>query len=201
MPMGIVSDAEFDKEKKNSTPTREVLNPTSDTIPIMGETVKSSDGIIKDISRGRPHGAVEVPNALRQIIGEESAIHGRQSALDLAKQFGVSPSSVSAYNNGSTSTASYNEQPNLDFINKGKDRVARKAMNKLQLALKAMTPEKLEGTKAVELAAIAKSMSGVIKDMEPDKPKSDLPANGPTFVLYAPQYRDERSYETIDAKE
>lgn len=184
MAMGIVSPSEFEKEHNS------LIKPES----------PKPDATIVDITRGRPEGSVEVPNGLRKIIGDEAITNGRQSALELARTFGISPSSVSAYANGSTSTASYDEKPNGSLINLSKDRVAKRARGKLMKALHHINDDKLEGAKARELAGIAKDMSVVIKNMEPDNPQGQV-NNGPTFVFYSPQPRKEDTFDVIFAKE
>src|SRR5678816_2036574 len=94
MAMGIVSDKDFNLEKSKLEPTRE-----AETIPTV-PTAHTERATVVDVTRGRPTGSKEVPNSLRQIIGEESATNGRQSALEMARLLGISDSSVSAYNNG-----------------------------------------------------------------------------------------------------
>lgn len=192
MPMGIVSDKDFDIERtklERSAPEKSPL------------TIPSPTATIVDVTRGRPEGAVEVPNGLRKLIGEESAINGRASALELAQSFGISPSSVSAYNNGATSTASYDETPNRGHINAAKQRVANKARSRLLSALKHITPEKLENAHVRDLSGVARDMSAVIKNMEPDLPKSsgEEGKGGPTFIFYSPQFRKEEHYDIVKA--
>lgn len=146
-----------------------------------------------------------VPDSLRKVIGETSTLEGRSEALELANDFGISPSSVSAYSNGVTSTATYDKPDEglTNHINSAKDRVSKRARIKLMEALKHITPAKLEGAKARELSAVARDMSAIVKDMEPDTPKviNETGVAGPTFVFYAPQFRDERSYDVVNAKE
>lgn len=191
MSMGIVNDEDFDREVNS-------LNPL-DKVKL---TNQNKAVIIENKGPGRGKGDIEVPNGLRKIIGEESVINGKSSALELASSFGISKSSVSAYANGSTSTRTYNEteKNNLngisDHINKSKERVMRRAQNKLMSALSYITEEKLADTKARELAGIAKDMSAVIKNFEPEVQQNNN-QNGPTFVFYAPSFRKEEAYETI----
>lgn len=196
MPMGIVSDKEFDsalsdaqKSIKKDTNTRE---ESSSPVPT----------IIDSPSKGRGNNP-EVPNSLRQVIGEESAINGRDAALEMARQFGISPSSVSAYANGATSTASYNDRPNLPVINQAKERIAKRARGKLMRALNKITDDKLDSASAKDLAGIAKDMSAVVRTMEPEQPKSPNgdTGKGPTFVFYAPQFHKEEHYDIVHAKE
>ena len=135
--MGIVSDSDFNSELDK-------LNPTQPNGGVSAE--------IKKIERGRGNGNNAVPDSLRKVIGEESAINGRASALELAKQFDISPSSVSAYDVGAKSTASYDERPNQSNINKARERIATRARGKLTQALVNLTKEKLVGAKARDLA-------------------------------------------------
>lgn len=191
MAMGIVSDKEFEKALSDVTPCP--------PIPVGGSNGKGL-AIVKDIDKGRSIGDNNVPNGLRQIIGEESAINGRQSALEIADKFGISPSSVSAYANGSTSTASYNDQPNLGQINEAKLRVAKKARNRLVMALNSITQEKIDSAKVKDIAGVAKDMSVVIRSMEPESAKKEGP-NGPTFIFYSPQIRREEVFDVVHVKE
>lgn len=185
MGLGIVNDIEFEKELTRSV-SKEVVGK-----------------VVDNPEKGRGKDNNEVPDSLRQIIGEESVINGRESALALADVFGVSKSSVSAYANGSTSTKSYDKQPGLDKLNQSRLRVSTKARNRLHLALNSLTKEKLEDTKAVDLAVVARSMSAIVKDMEPELPRSVDGNNGtgPTYIFYAPIIRDEKHYDIVNARE
>lgn len=192
MPIGIVSDEDFEKEVKSYNQSK----PGGHITPV----------VIEDIpKRGRPTGATEVPDSLRQIIGETSVLEGRAAALDLAKDWGISPSSVSAYAKGATSTSSYNApKPSIiNHINKSRARAVKKASHVLNSALRAITQEKLDYTDADKLSGIAKDMSAIIKNLEPPPApvSTDEGKGGPQFVIFAPQFRDERSFETIQVVE
>lgn len=187
MAMGIVSDADFQKELGNSAPK----------IP-----VSKTAEVIKQTPKGRGEGNVAVPDSMRKLIGAESVENGRDSAIELAKQFGISPSSVSAYANGSTSTASYDKQPNLPAINGVKERIAKKARNRLSMALSHITDEKLGAAKLTEVSTVARDMAAIVKQMEPEVPKTESDKqNGPTFIFYSPQFRKEEHFDVIDVKE
>jgi|SRR6185295_2641027 len=185
MGMGIVNDNDFELEKNR-------LN----IVPS-----KSNEAIINDIESGRGLGNVQVPDSLRKIIGETSEINGRVDGLALANQFGISPSSVSAYANGSTSTKSYDKTPNKSHINEAKLRVSNRARNRLMQALHNITPEKLASSKATECAGIAKDMSVIIKNMEPESQSPNGGVASPTFVFFAPQPIREDTFDVIYSKE
>ena len=197
MPMGIVSDEDFRKEKENLTPVPSHPLPTGNN----GNNSNEVQAEIKDVTRGRPSGSVEVPDGLRKLIGDASITDGRQSALELAQNFGISPSSVSAYANGSRSTASYDDQPNKGVVDEARVRVQKKARQKMLLAMNKLTPDKMETAKAKDLAGIAKDMAAVVRAMEPETKSSDAPTNGPTFIFYSPQQRKEEVFDVVYAKE
>lgn len=185
MPMGVVSDAEFEKELDNSG------------VPLTGSVVDLP-------TKGRQENSVEVPEALRKIIGETSEIEGRKAALDLAASFGLSASSVSAYANGATSTATYNKpDPAIsNHIKERKTKIVGSALTRLTRAMNGLTKDKIETSSAREISAIAKDMAQVVKMMEPETPAGNGDGvRAPQFLVYAPTMIDERKFEVIQAKE
>lgn len=203
MGMGIVSNLDFESEVKNTGATPSIKNKINPS-ELVSDSESVNQAIIKEVRHnGRGAGNRAVPNGLRKIIGEESVINGRDEALKLASSFGISPSSVSAYANGSTSTASYLEQKDslVNNLNAAKERVSKRARSKMLLAISHITPEKLADAKVRDLAGVARDMSAVIKNMEPDVAKTTIETNAPQFVFYAPQFRDERSFDVVTAKE
>ena len=185
MAMGIVSEDDFEQEQEA------LSKPVSKSIPI-----------IQPLNHGRGIGNVEVPDGLRKVIGETAISDGRQEALSLGRMMGVSPSAVSAYTQGATSTSSYDSQPNRPIINNAKERIAKSARARLRDALRALTTDKLVDTKAVDLSTIAKNMAAVVKQMEPEK-ANGIGEGGSVnqFILYAPQFRKEESFDVVYAKE
>lgn len=214
MPIGLVSDADFLKELSRSVPGGKIVpvNPSTpravepEVIEPIAHVEPAPVVEIKEIERaGRKSGDVNVPESLRKVIGEEAVINGRASALQLAKDMGVSPSSVSAYTKGATSTSTINSPAKdlISHINKSRQRAITRAQNTLNGALGAITQEKLDFTDAKDLSSIAKDMSVVIKNLEPPQlPQVDpSTVQTPQFTIYAPHFRDERSFETIIVKE
>lgn len=189
MPIGLVSDDDL---------AREIESLNQKVVP------STSRPRVEVLDKpGRSSGDVNVPDSLRQIIGETAVIDGRQAALKLASDFGISPSSVSAYANGATSTASYDSPAKsiINHINKSRARAIKKASKTLNGALEAITQEKLDYTDAKDLSVIAKNMSGIIKDLEPSPESKVDGTSTPQFVIFAPQFRDERTFEHIEVKE
>lgn len=192
MAMGIVSDLDFNSE---------LLNSNSDVVKQKEVVPRAIATIVDSPPKGRGENNVEVPNGLRKLIGSESVTNGRESALELASNLGISPSSVSAYSQGANSTASYEDRPNLLEINKAKERISKRARSKLMLALHHITEDKLVDTKVRDLAGIARDMSAIVKNIEPEEKINPLGSNGPTFIFYSPQFRKEEHFEVIQAKE
>lgn len=194
MAIGIVSDAEFLAELGGTVIDKPTRAP--DSVPCVD---------IQDIpTRGRNEGDINVPDSIRALIGEEALLNGRASALKLGKDLGVSASSVSAYSNGATSTKSYNEpkQSIAAHIQKSRERALRKASKTLNGALGAITQEKLDYTDAKDLSGIAKDMSVIIRNLDPPKENAiEHSTRSPNFIIYAPQFRKEESFDVINVNE
>ncbi len=183
--MLITSSEEFNSELLRFSP-----NPTTE--------LKAIELKVIDIQRGRPTGRTEVPMELRKIIGEEALV---SSAKDVARAFDISPSSISAYKHGSTSTTSYNnpETELKDHIDNKRSEIADSAREKLKLALEEITSEKVSGAKIKDIASIAKDMSSVVRNMEPS-PQIGLQQNN-QVVIYRPKMHDEDLYDVITVNE
>lgn len=147
---------------------------------------------------GRGEHNVAVPEVLRSLIGQTAIESGRTEALNLARAFDISPSSVSAYAVGATSTATYqNPEPVLKKrVDATKERIGKIARGRLLASLRHITDEKLEEAKLRDIAAVSASMSAVVKNMEPAR-ESGL--GNINIVLYAPKIRAESTYEVVEA--
>lgn len=218
MPLGIVSEEDFQKEKTsfgivepnedsddgtmgpgNVVDDKSIVDEVSIVNKEQWEYIEQRAKVI-DQKKGR--GSVpEVPNEVRKILAEDSIV-SRGDALQLAKALNISPSSVSAYANGATSTASYNEPKESlsTHITAAKENISKKARNRLLMALDNITEDKLKDTKVIDLGNIARYMSAIVKDMEPPVEEKEQ-KNGPIFQIYAPQFAKEESFETIYSKE
>lgn len=187
MPLGIVVDEEFESEVSR------LITP------------RKSDIIVTVVDKavpGRTNGDNNVPAPLRNIIGEEALVNGRKAAIGLAEQFGISHDSVDAYKNGATSTATFNQPDNslTSHLDKVREAITTTASDKLKSALESITPDKLKEVKVRDASGIAKDMSVIIKNMEPDK-EDGKPRIGPNYIFYSPRPRQEEDYETIEANE
>lgn len=181
MAIGIVSDDELERELANSGPA-----------PV---------GVVVTLKRGRGEDKTNTPPAVRKIIGEESVTHGHAAGVELGKALGVSESSVSAYQKGSTSTALM-DRPDpelLEHITEVQRKVAKSARHKLALAIDAITEDKLAESSPRIAAGVAKDMSVVVKNMEPSTEGER--GNSTKFVFFVPNMRKEDQFEVIDVKE
>lgn len=151
-----------------------------------------------NIKRGRDK--LEVPDSLRKVIADDVLEGNRKSGLELARAFDISSSSVSAYAHGSTSTASYNEpNPELsNHVNQTRERIATKARSRLLSALNSITKEKLEATKPGEAADVAKDMSVILRNIEPEKDNRTI---GPNYIFMVPRQKKESDYEVLVVNE
>ena len=172
MSMGLVDDKEFETELLKSR--------------------------IVNIRHGRNPGDKNVPDSLRQIIGENTVEEGRNGTKTLARAFGISDSSLNAYSQGARSTTTYHDRPNQDVIAKARERIVKKARNRLVSSLDNITPAKLAEEKPRDLAAIAKDMSSIIKDFEP---RSDDNIRPQALIIFAPPMKNESQFDVIDAEE
>lgn len=170
MPLGIVDDSTFESEINGGNKT-----------PIPSARINELP------TPGRKEGDNNVPDSLRKIIGEDALENGSHSANALANSFGISSSSVSAYKNGATSTASY-ERPSPELakhLDKTRERIIKRATTKLDLALEEITSEKLSAAKLSEISTVARNMAAIVKDMTPDENKPSATQNN-QFILMAP---------------
>ena len=216
MPLGIVSNKEFESELMNSCVDK-VINPERDVEPeINSNEIDDGDGdnnqprtsIVAEVvdlpKLGRHNEVNNVPQSLRMIIGETAAVEGLGRAKELADTFGgLSQPTISTYARGEVSPNGNNKQDDdmLDYLNGRKTKITKRALNKINLALNLMDEERLKGCDAKELATISKEMSTVVKHMEPKNRDEREKVQPVQFIMYAPQVRSENHYETVVAKD
>jgi len=132
MPLGIVSDEDFELEKNRYTKEKD----TSLAVTI------SNRG-----KRGN-----EVPQELREVAAEIALETNNDTA---AKVFNLSPSSVAAYKAGAISTVDYSDKTKVT----ARKRIASNVQNKLMEALSELTQDKIKGSKAKDISGIVKDMA------------------------------------------
>lgn len=198
MPLGIITEDQLNKELGRLVPKVDV-----EIINKIDEAIKDSNfkriepAKVVDIKRGRGM-VLEVPESLRALVAEEAIVYGHTQKI--ADQFGISKSSVDAYKNGATSTASYNQPDNsLGESNKTiREAISDQARSRLSSALEQITDDKLIGCKVKDVASIAKDMSVIVKNMEPQGPVNQ---QNTQVIIYKPRMRDEDEFDIITVNE
>lgn len=179
MPLGIVSDDVFESEvKKEKVPVGEIKIQKSP---------------------GRKEDNPNTPDSIRKLIGDNALTEGRQDSIALADALGISSHSVNAYSAGATSLATYNKKdPLKDFLLSRRQKIARRASSAVLRAIENIDDDKLAASKAVELAGIAKALSGVVKDMLPEERGGDTNVNTAVkLVVHVPQQTKESAFDAI----
>jgi predicted transcriptional regulator len=146
-------------------------------------------GSVRPLKAGRGNND-NVPSAVRALVAE-TALDGA-SNQSVADAFSVSPSSVSAYKNGATSCATYNEPEAklAKVVDNKKQKIQDMAHSNIINALRAITPEKISDASLKIASGVARDMSAIIKNMQDEPQKSD----GVQFVIFAPQIKTEADY-------
>jgi hypothetical protein len=178
MAMGVTSDDDFDNELAK-------LNNNNDKV-----------AKVVNINVGRGAGNNQVPESLRKVIAEDANLG--TPAKELSDIYGVSKQSVDAYAHGATSCATYNtpNTPLRSHINSVKERVVRKASRSLINSLNTITPESLKDIGPVKAASVARDMSTIIKNMEPEVDNDGVVNNN--IIFYAPRLKTEDEFEYIN---
>jgi hypothetical protein len=183
MALGIVNDDVFESElKQERIPVGEIKLPK----PL-----------------GKPEGTPNTPDSIRKLIGDNALTEGRPDTLALADALGISSGTVSAYTNGATSLRTYDkDNPLKDFLAGRRRTIAKRASSAVLRAIEGIDDEKLSASKAVELASIAKALSGVVKDMLPEEKNNNTNVNTAVkLVVHVPQQTKEESFDVITVNE
>lgn len=177
MPLGVVDEKEFNSELEKLTDIR-----------------SDERSKVVDIERGRTIGKKEIPEEKRKEIATE-AIEGNLTGIEIAQKHDVSTASVAAYKNGATSSASYNtpDESLKKHTDEVRTTITESARSKLMIALEQITSDKVAGAKIRDIAGIAKDMSAVMRNVEPQMGIT----NNNQVVVYRPRMRDEDEFEVI----
>ncbi len=154
---------------------------------------------VKEIKHGRGLGVENLTPEMRKIIAEEALTSGK-TVDEVALEFGVSRDAVNAYKHGATSEATYNE-PNTDLaphVEGVKEQIKSHAQNALLTAIQSLTSNKISGAKAKDIAGIAKDMSSVLRNIEP---QTAGPVINNKVLVYSPRVKEEDDYNVIEARE
>lgn len=186
MPLGFISNEELASEMN-----RFGIAPSGEEQPARADIIE-----FKQTTRGRGNKS-STPESVRAFIASE-AIAGASPDV-LSEELNISKSSISAYKNAATSTASYNNpDENLAReINNVRARIIGPAQAKIISAINSITEEKLNGSKARDAASIASAMSTVVKNLSPELGKE----SSVKIAIFAPRKSEEEDYEIITVNE
>jgi DNA-binding transcriptional regulator YdaS (Cro superfamily) len=154
---------------------------------------------VKELDRGRGLGQKNIPMPVRKIIQETTLENGRKKGVELAKSFGVSPSSVSAYKRGETGLGQPKNPELVGQLNEIKSKISTDAALTVSRAIGYITPEKMKDLSANKVAVLARDLSAVVKTMSPEDQAQV--GFGPNFIIYAPKMKSEDAYEVIESGE
>ena len=178
MPLGIVSTDDYEREL----------------------VVQQSPVVLtKPIIHGR-NGSSAVPAALQKLISQD-AIEGNGTQKEIAAIHNVSPSSVSAYKHGAASTSSYHspKQELADHNKQVRTEITNKANGVVTNALNALLREGvLDGVKPRDVAGIARDISTISKNINPDN--GVVMGDHNQVVIFKPRMKEEDEYKVIDVQ-
>jgi hypothetical protein len=184
MPLGIVTDDVFESEVKKEKP------------PV---------GEIKILPpKGRGSDNPNTPDSIRRLIGDNTLSEGFADSHELAAAFGISHQTANAYSNGDTSLRTWGDKDNplKGFLEGRRKKIARRASSAVLRAIEGITDDKLGEAKAVELAGIAKALSGVVKDMLPTENVGNTNVNTAVkLIVHVPQQTKETAFDTITVEQ
>ena len=140
----------------------------------------------------------ETPSNIRQFIASE-AISGADVST-LSENFNISKSSISAYKNGATSTASYHNEDKelIKALERTRSAIIGPAQEKLMAAIAAITPDKLSESKVNVASAVARDMSSINKNISPEVQGQSIQNN---IMVFKPRMKEEDDYEVIQVLE
>src|SRR5262245_40802593 len=176
-----------------------VLTPEQEAIELNRFGLKQQSNVVsfEEIKRGRGN-KTETPEGTRALIATE-ALSGA-NVTKLSEEYNISPSSISAYKNGATSTSSYNSPDNdlTNQINDARSRIIGPAQSRIIKAIESISDSKLETSKARDAASIAAALSSVVKNLTPDRNTSN---NNTVIQVFAPRKNEEEDYEVIQVNQ
>lgn len=157
-------------------------------------------------SRKEQSGHIRVPEEVRKLLGSVAACE-EDTAESLAETFGISSVAVRSYSrglNGQRFDSDLAETIDTAKENKtGKAKITLEsahdqALEALMESLTILTPRLSEpGQKLSTVSKIARDMSGIVKNLTPEKPK-DITINNTRVVLYNPGQAIEADYEVVE---
>lgn len=163
---------------------------------IVDDARANAEGVVNlPLKETNPAGKVsKIPDGMRAIIGAVSKVVGPKEA---AEQFGISIPTAHHIEHGHRGTNhDVVDRKDVKKLDRELEPIRQLAIDKMKNAILAITEDKLESSKATELASVARSMSGIVKDMNPESKDGGEKYQ---FNIFAPQVVNESHYTTVEA--
>lgn len=178
MSLGIVNDDLFEAEINR-------LNNPSTTALVKGRA---------------PGGRGDaIPDPVKKVIAECALLGDKQE--DIAKVFGVTQESVNSYSQGFNTSSLEQRKANpslVSHITEVREKITKKATNRLQLALNSITPDKVKDLSANKAGQLAKDMAAIVREMEPPMEGGNQ-NNGVQIIFQAPREKRLNEFEFIQS--
>lgn len=155
-------------------------------------------------SRKVQAGHVRVPEEVRKLLGSVAGV-GDSNAVDLSAAFGVTDVAIRSYSRGLNGQVFDSELADVvETAKENKDKPTlesahSQALDALMSSLKILTPrlETEVGLKLTTVSKIARDMSGIVKNLTPEK-KGDVTINKTQVILYNPGQAIEADYDVVE---
>lgn len=156
---------------------------------------KPKRGYPKDGIPRRGRGKEFAPE-MRVLIGALAKISGPTAT---ARAFGTDPNRALLHAHGKVNQGDEPREELVEGIDKTLAPIRKSAIDKLQMALDAITEDKINTTKSVkDVSAVAANLSRIVEKTAPIKEKAAV--NGGIAVhIYRPEMKSEEDYKVIDA--
>lgn len=167
---------------------------------ILRDKKHSSENRGKHGQQGRKEGQENLNDFARALIGTAAHFDSRES---VAKELGVSVTSVSNFKNGKLATEQVENGQVVETVSKDVKKIIKtrldditdKATDRILKVLGEITDERIETVKEVkDLTVIAKNLSAVV---EKANPKENGNVSAVQVNLFVPPQKDEKEFESI----
>ena len=134
----------------------------------------------KGNGNGRSGAVAPVPDSIKIIAG---VLAKTESTKEICAALDIAPRQIQSRN------------PKIvAAINRTTEKIRDLALEKLMASLGIIDDETLSSCSAKDASTVARNLAGVVEKLSP----KDAVASGATLIIYAPQPREEKHYQTID---
>ena len=138
----------------------------------------------------QPRRGNEVPSFLRVTAG---VLAHENTAKEVGEQLGIAPYTVHNYKHGVV--GGKKDVALKEAVSDRLESIRETAAEKLMSTLGLITPEKMKGTSAKDLALISANFSRVVQNLAPQRDQAAATAQ---IIFYSPQVKEENRFKTIE---